>query len=268
MSGFPIKLPIKINQIRAHYNYRWFYALIISLAILFSGYSYDLSDHLHLLFALWKTEKNLSFRIIIHPVAKTYLPKNNKDIKPLLEIATLANKYAVSVEKIQILKSSLVAPDVQKIQLIVHGDNLHLADFVSALLHQAYPVLYSHFNYKENSAPKLTFNGELFVTSNAATEKMIDVKPVQHNPFCSGHLEPLKTEENGQSLSDSLNVIRMIGYVEQYPRKQALVMLSNHSILAVNMGMQLGIERGEVVEIQHNRIRLLLPNNKQFLLTM
>ncbi len=255
-----------------HYNYRWVFALIISVIILSVGYFYDLSCHQHRLQNLHHVEKALMRRSIINVVAKPRnMPsviKSKKPINYLLAIAALASKHAVRIEKMSIVKSALFASNTQKIQLSVQGEYLSVAAFVSDLFHQSYAILPARFVYKEMVGSRVSFNGELIVTSILMPEDLIAQKPPQRSLFCSASAELVNEDTNVPLIFDSLNAIKMIGYMEQGLRKQALIMLSNRTLITVIPGMKLGSEHGEVIEIQPKAIKILLPNNKQFELRM
>lgn len=253
-----------------HYNYRWLYAGTIFILVILLGYHYDLSAHKKELIHLLNEKKNEEKMSVLHPSNKRALQRalpRHQAANYLLDVSMLANRHGVVLDKILLIKSAFTAAEGQKLQVVVHGDYAHVAAFLLGLFQQNYTVLVSQFSYKVKSMRDVMFSGEL-VALNEVSDYLPQSKQTSPNPFCGMAIEDLTSINDSQQQNESLSTIRMIGYVQQGERKQAMIVLPSHAVLAVVEGMHLGREQGEISEITPNFIRLTLPKNTQILLKM
>ncbi|TAK78358.1 MAG: hypothetical protein EPO11_01320, partial [Gammaproteobacteria bacterium] len=139
-----------------------------------------------------------------------------------------------------------------------------LSAFIWQLIHQVPSVALQNFSYQSTETDQFIFTMNIVLLKSPVDVQ--SVKFVQmNNPFCR-----YETAKNDVVRAQSvvLEQIKMVGYLQQGERNQALLLLPTGAVIAVDPGAIVGKEKGTVTDIQSEKVIITLPHQKQFILEM
>jgi len=265
------------------YKYRFIYAVLISLIIIFWGFYRDLQPKLHELgllqnkVVLLKSRMDYLQKTFAHnSISKQRLlspPQQNSS--PEMVLTAILNTAALNGLVVQSTKIGMLGSDKNNQTLPVYlsflSDFNHFMLFVQALASQHYPIMINHFLLKLAEQNQISIELNLIIFSRTthflAEKNLFITKSNFFNPFCltentSGLpiINPISDSERLQKWP--LLQLKMIGYLQEAHRLAAIVLLPDGALVDVVAGSKIGKEQGVVSLIKQDRIVILLANQK------
>jgi len=236
-----------------HYQYRWIYAVIISILILMLAYFYDFQDQLRQVEKLSIDTKELTMTLakVSQTMEETHMttePSTKTDL--LAQLLAMAQSKGLVIQSVNTVPSSRV-PDALQVHLKVRGDFQLVSAFVQALYAQKNAALMLDFSYQSTEHHEWLFTSDILILSAIDLLKSTP-DLVVHNPFCQTvTLPPLTYDDSlAKLVATPLAQIKMVGYLREGERSSALVALPGGLLLDVYEGSRLGKEQGVVVEVK------------------
>ncbi len=255
-----------------HYQYRWLYAIVLNLMLTAAAYYYDMRDKFMRVAELQQTENEIRTKFV--GVKSLANPKwiqppklSSVETSELTSVSALVNLAHINGLSIQAIK--VVSTDeARMIHFIVQGQFQSLYSFIFTLEREANLAEIQHFSCGLTQQQQLQMQADILlhnsVTPSFTTTRSHSLKI--DNPFCAS------THINGwaqgfsltQMQSTSIRLMKMVGYLHQEQRTQALILLPNTDLVAIQKGSILGKEQATVTDIQPNLIKVELQNKSQY----
>lgn len=262
------------------YKYRWYYALLLCIFISSFSYVYDFKPKVDQFFELQEQEKKMALRATI--MQRTSLSRSAK--KNCSTKGTCSFEDDARVLKIPETSTAffsylflLATNDGLKVQSLVFHKNaktldLYLrasANFRALLrfnhsLQNIYPIHVMNFAYQLQQGQiliEMEFNRTegLIAWQQIKDDFVPHVKP-SNNPFCTEDF--FMTHSNALSTTP-IDQMKMIGFMQQGTRAQALILLPNQQIVSLKKEMFIGVEHAQIKTIDATKIVLQLIDKKQ-----
>ncbi len=259
-----------------HYQYRWIYAAMMVVVILLVSYCYDLSPIISELKQQHSFRKSQEEQLIIYKRFSVNKKANHSkqkimhklpadEISMLIELSQLLHKHDLVLQALTTF--SKPASNAIMLRWTIAGEFERIADFIFALSRQLPGTIILDFSYKANEKMQ-TFTADTLIYKNkrSVVSEINDVIKVSHNPFC--HANQFEQNNELQKLQAvTLQQINMIAFLKQGARREAWISLPNKSAVNIHMGSMFGKEHARVIDIQPDRIVLLLPDNTRYVMS-
>lgn len=239
-----------------HYRYRWLYALgIFFISFCFSFY-YVIHPEWTELRSLKSKTKKLKQEVFLMPSKHDkifekfrFLP-TKKDF--LLILTALEFTTGVKIISLKDKPHLPLTPlEAKMLSLTIQGNHQQVFLFLDQLLEHPFVLL--DFNYHFN-LKQVLLNIDLLILKNNnlfnKTSSMSKMIGQPHHSFCR--------QTTSQLLWPPLRQIKMIGYMKQGQRAQAILFLPTHQLVHVDVGTFIGQERGKVFKILPRQIDVFL----------
>lgn len=272
-----------------HYRYRWFYAAAISLLLAASGYYEIIKPGLHQLFLLNMTENDLTEKIRLSKRlgSQTSIKPNSKqgvrqeshqmEFNWLYDLIARMHVSGLSVETINIVPAQLQRQtNGSMARLVVHGDFLQLMSLLFDTSKGDFSTRLQDFDIKVTEQDKLRVTMNVLPSAyhfqyddTSLLNTHTDGQEMR-NSFCLPKKidSAARANDLGELSKVPLELIRMVGYMQQGERNEALVLLPDNNVIAVELRSVIGKEHGVVAAIQHNHILVKLPDGKKWEITL
>lgn len=264
------------------YQYRWYYAAVVSVAVMILVYVYDLKPAISRLTSMRQSEARTSKKLKIYrkkivkqPVNETKnLVHSIESSTYLSDILALVSVSGMVMQTVNLSKRPSQDDDIELIHLVALGQFHQATAFFYAIARQTYPVLITNFSYKKNDKNIFSMTMDVLVWKENASFFLIEndkikVLPGPHNPFCGAENAVIDHENDVSALqSFALARLKMQGYLQQGERHLALILLPNNSLVAVQNGAVIGKEHAIITEIFRDHTQFLLPGKQKKTLTL
>jgi hypothetical protein len=263
------------------YKYRWIHAIVITLVIFMLGFFYTLQPDLEQLANLRKREAHLVQRLAMHKkiikqkiikidrMAKENSP-SAQDARPhfLADIVALVHLHGLIIQSMKMVP---LLSDAITLHLVLKGNFQQAMSFAFALSKPVYPAFILDFSYQVSEKNKVILTMKvLMLDGNRQIDDPQEILSPLHNPFCFGRSAnelDSKNEENKRA-STPLTQLKMVGYLQQDFRCQALILLPTNAVIAVVVGSILGLEHGNVIAVTKDHVVVELPDKRRRVIGM
>lgn len=259
-----------------HYKYRWVYAFLISLFLLLSAYGYDFAPIAHQMIAMQQEEQQLKEKLTAHKQRAMLLPAK-------VARSAYSSLNAMADLMLQIQLSGLIAKSVKvisatsttetRLQLVLLGGFQQILAFIGALNNFADLAMILDFSCKLAEQQQLMLSLDLVLVAKNNLPEIIKQRTnipriKQYNPFCGATNNNDLNVDNELIMTQSMPItlMKMVGYWQQGHHHQALLLLPNNRMIAVNVGDVIGSERMTVTAIEADAISFASPQAKPFIL--
>lgn len=225
---------------------------------------YDLQPLLQAISAMKKEEQHLKMALKQLPVHSKKL-SGPTIIVPLTEKNLLVmftheiSQYHLELIDLQWENEKNASPE-KNLRATLTGQFIHFAQWVSDSQSLGLRIHLNHVNYQlnENHEPMIQVDLSLF--AEPITTKNFNHLPAHasmpvHSYFCAPLSDPLTTQP-----SFSIHDFKMVGFLKQQHRTEALITLPNQNLIIVSPGMIVGQEKARVLAIAPNAVDMQLPN--------
>lgn len=213
--------------------------------------------------------EKISKQDLQHSLITTVTSSSNSCSDEAVLFLMLLNKTAMQYD---VTISSIKRSNAQHIQqshlltITLQGHPNNLLSFLIALKPNQHPFTLLDFSFVPKEQSKYVLTLAILLMSTSRLEGPIKTTARSHqaitvtNLFCS---RQFSTAHDANLLqSNPLSQIKMIGYLAQGHRHQALVLLHDHLVFSVNEQTILGQERFRIQSITEDRIKLLSPTGE------
>jgi hypothetical protein len=243
-----------------HYQLRWLYLVIINLTLLAISYICDIQPKLQQLSELRHAEKklikNLSFA--------SSLAEKSQNIKNVTSISKKSEW-----EKIQVLITRMhanglmireISASERAMNWVVEGNLQQWYLFILSLETLNHLIHVRDFSCKLNEKNNLVFIMDIlqsreyiYPLSKQRMSKQRKKPNALQYSFCPPEGMPYSLSQS-DNVSVSIQQMKMVGYLHNSQRTQALVLLPNKMMLKVAQGEHLGREHAVITEIYKDKM--------------
>lgn len=258
------------------YKYRWLYAILLSSITLLIGYFYDLKEKWIHLAELKKNEKSFLERSI-HTVSLTaqnnksgptlFLPKQS-ELMLIANMVKLARMTGLSILSIQ--SGNQRAAHFFTLQMVTEGQFVQASAFIEEL-EKLKGMKIFRFSCQLSSQLLVRMELEIGLPFSSLQSSLAQMSShtisLKRNPFCihSTINEPQFYYSDSKLLSFPVAGLKMVGYLQQGKHVQALLLLPNNDLAAVEQGVVVGKELASVTAIQPDRIQVTWQTKHHFI---
>lgn len=245
-----------------YYNYRILYVSFIAI-VLVGWFCGDLWPLCKQMTALHATENTLSAELLARKNALAAMPDASATVptatQRMTDLFMLARDQQVVVQSLHWAKSET---DEVVVRVVVTGNFARIAAFINTLGEQKYPIINTDFSFID-SGERAALDLVLLTTPLPVSSVMAASIALQ-NPFCHANTTQETTAAKLQSVP--LAALKMLGYIKQYPRKYAFILLPSNEVVTVALGTLVGQERAVVTAIEAEQVLLVTPDKQRWVL--
>jgi|GEM_PF-6192936 hypothetical protein len=262
------------------YQYRWFYAAAMMLLLIAAGYFEVIAPEVRQLILLNMREQELKDKIhassrIVTQVSgskRSRRETQKEELSWLQDLSGRVHLSGLSLEAVRVISShNLQMPGSKTAQLVVQGGFPQMMALLSAADKEDFSTQIQDFVIRLTAQDQLQMNMMIVPRQNAdpLTESALGNVPVDsqgmHNSFCMPEIikDKIQVQDASESSHVPLALIKMIGYVHQGGRAQALALLPDHRMIPVSVWSEIGKEHGIVAAIQPDRMVINVPGKKK-----
>lgn len=264
------------------YAYRWWYVSGMVLIIALGGYLFAVKPGLARIARLNKIENRLGTDLLYAKQLSASLQGRAQPKKislPRTQTEWLSDLFTQVYLSGLIVQSLSVLPrepgDAQGgivVKLKAQGHFPRLMAFVTALGRLDYPAAVMDFSYGIVEQDQFLFTARILMlgarplhtTPDPFRQGSLPIK----TPFCAAAKTLVSRAQDEKITTHTLPVrmLKMVGYFEQSERRQAILSLPGHAVVAVSLGEVLGKEGGRVTEIKPDQVLITLPDQQSIML--
>jgi hypothetical protein len=242
-----------------HYYYRWYYAIGASFFICFIGILFDIQPCWLRFQSAKKTEREL-----IHTLQSLRLMTKESVHYPLeMMQATTHSAVDLVLQLTGLIKQSgaqlveLNSSHSDFLHAVVSGNYHQLVAVMAALPRQPAPMLIGNFSFRSDTTGALQLMMDVAALKHHLPIKHPVSVAILRSPFC--FTEQIST---ATSAIYTLASLKMVGFLQQDERAEALFKLPTGSLFAVRDGMQLGKEQARVIDVRRDAVRVRLQDGR------
>ncbi len=246
------------------HRYRWVYAFAFSGVIFLLSFFYDVQPSWSKLKHLNNAKKSLQRKLAGHPfVHPVVMSKPPSSTEVLSDLFRLANEKGIQLQSVKVTSPTAT--------FMLQGDFQQLTSFIGQLTQSMGHLLLLDFSYKSIDANHFALMMTVLMTkNNLSNSPPVPFSLLSYNPFClAGNVENLNAQ-NALIRAHMIPIeqIKMVGYLQQGERHQALLLLPEGLVVAVEQGMEVGKEKGVVMTVQAENVVVRLPDKRQLIITL
>ncbi len=251
-----------------YYRYRWLWVITMSLIVMGAGYFFDLQKKIIHIDELQQTKKEWVEKGMVKPSSRVIhphdLPLRMTEKNEVIDISNwvqLAHVCGVDIHSVKSMQGKII-------HFVVQGTIDQLYAFISMLEKQ------NRIQMRQLSCKILNEDQLLIETDILLPVRTISFLSfatpfpelsLRHNPFCTTRIIKKVPHDLSSQLQDiPLRSLTMVGYLRQGQHVQALLLLPNHTLIAISPGVMLGKERGVASAIQSDGVDVQWQHRHRF----
>ena len=257
-----------------HYDYRWWYAISMSVLLCVLSYYGLLAPEQEDLARLadvtlqsavelqtlkeFAQQKNADINSV--ELAKAFAAPQANKIDFFARLSQLAHQQNVLIQSINMPVGMSQSSSEMQMQVLVEGELSALLHFALALMEQAQPIFIRDFSFHTTHTEALVLSVELLMMKNNLAMLTPPALPlhlsITRNPFCvpMNHALNMSNQDAATLALTPLTQLRLTGYLEIGMRKQALLSLPTGAVVAVEVGAVIGREKAVVRRIDQEAL--------------
>ena len=259
------------------YTMRWLPVLATSAAISVAGFFYLVKPVISEMNSLHIIEKRLQQDVanLRAHVAKNSSARNNTAVqgrrkqlpgwKELLSVFHFTDMQILSVTASRKLPYFSDAIETKRIH--AKGDYMQLVNLFHALSSSQHAFLITDFSLKPDLRAAFSADLEIMMLNGDGrytANHLLSSRVTLSDPFCHGDNKQIMRDAGASAmLSTPYELMKMIGYLQNANRINALILLPNQQLKLVQAGAVLGSEKAIISRILPDRLQLLFPDKSR-----
>ncbi len=245
-------------------KYQSYHHLIITgliiILILFFAYLFDIKKILNDLHQLHIKKIELKRQLKENPPSSPQVVRPVFSMQHIATLSVLMMLIAHSGMNIQAMDISSQSNDISKITLSLQGSFSEWMNWLLMIQANRLPLTIKEWSSQLTDHDEIIFSQHLLLLRDMLKRPITLLNTIDyHSLYCKKNKLFLPADVS----TESIYSLKMVGFMQQGTKKQALLMLPDRHLIVVNVGDSIGKEKGKIISIARDAVMIRILNQKK-----